>query len=36
MHPDRFGYVLVEGDNREIAIKLVKNAMSKLKIGIEK
>jgi biotin carboxylase len=36
MHPDRFGYVLVEGSDRKNAIKLVKDAMSKLKIGIKK
>ena len=36
MHPDRFGYVLVEGSDRKNAIKLVKDAMSKLKIRIKK
>ena len=35
MHPDRFGYVLVKGDDRETAIKYVEKAMEKLKIGIE-
>ena len=36
MHPDRFGYVLVEGSDRENALSLVKDAMSNLKIGIKK
>ena len=35
MHPDRFGYVLVEGSDRENALSLVKDAMSNLKIGIK-
>lgn len=36
MHPDRFGYVLVEASNRDEAITLVEKAMSKLKIEIKK
>ena len=36
MHPDRFGYVLVEASNRDEAITLVDKAMSKLKIEIKK
>ena len=36
MHPDRFGYVLVEGSDRENVLSLVKDAMSNLKIGIKK
>ena len=35
MHPDRFGYVLVEASNREEAITLVEQAMRKLKIKIK-
>lgn len=35
MHPDRFGYVLVEASNRDEAITLVEKAMSKLKIEIK-
>ena len=36
MHPDRFGYVLVEASNRDEAVTLVEQAMSKLKIEIKK
>ena len=36
MHPDRFGYVLAEGETRNEAIALVDNAMKKLKIKVEK
>jgi biotin carboxylase len=36
MHPDRFGYVLVEASNRDEAVALVEQAMSKLKIEIKK
>ena len=36
MHPDRFGYVLVKGTNRKNVLKLVHDAMSKLKVEIEK
>lgn len=36
MHPDRFGYLLVERSDRENAIRLVKDAMSNLEIGIKK
>ena len=36
MHPDRFGYVLAEGETRNEAIALVENAMKKLKIKVEK
>lgn len=36
MHPDRFGYVMVEASNRAEAIMLVEQAMSKLKVGIKK
>lgn len=36
MHPDRFGYVLVEAENRDEAITLVEQIMRKLKIEIKK
>ena len=36
MHPDRFGYVLAEGETRDKAIALVNRAMKKLKIRVEK
>ncbi len=36
MHPDRFGYVLVEASSREEAVTLVDRAMSKLKIQVRK
>jgi biotin carboxylase len=36
MHPDRFGYVLVEAASRDESIDLVSKAMKKLKIKIRK
>ena len=35
MHPDRFGYVLVEGADREEAITSVENAISCLTVEVE-
>lgn len=35
MHPDRFGYVLVQGDNREEAIARVEEAIESLHVEIE-
>jgi biotin carboxylase len=35
MHPDRFGFVLVEADTREQAIELVDQAISKLTIKVK-
>lgn len=35
MHPDRFGYVLVEAENRNEAVTLVEQAMSKLQIEVK-
>jgi biotin carboxylase len=35
MHPDRFGYVLVEAENRNEAVILVEQAMSKLQIEVK-
>jgi len=34
MHPDRFGYVIVEGDNREEAISRVNTALESVKIEV--
>jgi hypothetical protein len=36
MHPDRFGYVLFEGKDRNEAIKRAQNAIKSIKIGIQK
>jgi biotin carboxylase len=35
MHPDRFGYVIVEGSNRSESISRVENALSILNVNIE-
>jgi hypothetical protein len=35
MHPDRLGYVLFEAENRNEALALVEQAMSKLEIEVK-
>jgi biotin carboxylase len=35
MHPDRFGYLIVEADNREASIERVEDGISRLKILID-